>query len=420
MISSCGIDLAKPVNIVNTAEIGKNSLGWETRKMISIDTEDRNPEIFRKHGVFVTPLSRKTVAIVKGKGFEQLGEIDKPALIHETEYALPQYLKKSRGEANFLQYAFNCGLLSHFTGRPKLRPMYSAKGRATFSFKVDGHGPFQVEGAQYELDQSYGDDATFFIVESKYGARTSFNIRQLYYPFRAFLPEVSPREVRNFLFVYDPNKTEYLFWEYAFKDPQDFEQIELVRTERYKVKFRKDPRGLKLYEVKPVQMNAIQANNIYFMMDIPALVFDGIDDPTQIADHLGIARRQGQYYREAMEILGFIKRRGGKSTLTEVGESYLNTAVAQRTKFFISRLVEYPPMAEIIRRILNGEKVDGSARREIIKMIYGGRISGDTISRRADCLRKFFEFIADVMGYCKVERGAISMISVRETLNGYG
>jgi hypothetical protein len=387
--------------------------------MVSIDEEKENPEIFRRRGVFATPLSRTKVAIIRGKGFERLTDTNKSAQIHRTDFGFPDYLRKSHGESNFLQYAFNCDLLSKFTGRPRLRSMYSAKGRAHFAFNVDGYGPFVVEGAQYELDQSYGDEETFFVVEAKYGTPESFNIRQLYYPYRVFLPEVKTRDVRILFFTFQPELSEYRFWEYTFSDPGDYEKIELLRSERYRVEVQQDPKGLGKLEAKPIKMEAIQANNIFFLMDIPSMVFDGIEDTQKIADQLGIVEREGRYYRDAMVILGFIAKRGHKSVLTGLGEEYLSTPVSQRTQFFLNRLIEYPPVAEIIRRILGGEKIDGAKRREIIERMYGSRISGDTIRRRADCLRKFFEFVADVKGYCKVENGVISMINIGETLNGF-
>lgn len=418
VVQGVGLDLSKPINIVSTEDIAKFG-GRETRMMVSIDTESKQPDIFKKHGVFATPLSRTKVAIVRGKGFERIGEFGKPATIHKTDFAFPEYLKKSHGEANFLKYAYNCGLLSHFTKRPTLRPEYSAKARAYFTFRVDGHKPLNVEGAQYELDESYGDESLLYLVESKFTTPKSFNIRQLYYPFRVFAPEVKPREVKNLLFTYEPEEGEYRFWEYTFTDPDDYESISLVRNERFSVEFSKSPIPLRRYEVQPVKMEAIQANNVFFLLDVPFAVADGIDDTHKLANHLGVVNRQGIYYRDAMEILGFLTRHGHHSRLTSVGEEYLNTPVEERTRFFIKRLAEYPPVAEIIKRILSGEKIDSVKRTEIIERIYLNEVSKSTIPRRADCLRKFFEFIADVMGYCKVENGVISLANARETLNGY-
>ena len=54
------------------------------------------------------------------------------------------------------------------------------------------------------------------IFEAKIGKPDSFNIRQLYYPFRTFYGK--KKIIRNFFFYLIPNEKIYLFWEYIF-DP---------------------------------------------------------------------------------------------------------------------------------------------------------------------------------------------------------
>ena len=170
MVRGCGLDLTKPINFVSMQDIGKYS-GWDPRLMISITSEKGQPEIFREHGVFAISLSRTKVAIVRGKGFEQIDETKfKAVQVHKTDFAFPEYLKTSKGEANFLRYAFNSGLLTRFTTRRGLRAEYAAKARTSFTFRVDGLEPLNAEGVQYELDESYGDDEVFYLVESKYGS----------------------------------------------------------------------------------------------------------------------------------------------------------------------------------------------------------------------------------------------------------
>jgi hypothetical protein len=77
VVEICKIDLNQPVNFLATSDIEKYG-GKETRLMTSIGSESRLPDIFKKHGVFVIPLSRSKVAIVKGKGFHSLEEIKSP------------------------------------------------------------------------------------------------------------------------------------------------------------------------------------------------------------------------------------------------------------------------------------------------------------------------------------------------------
>ena len=418
-MKGCGLDLTKPINFVSTADITKFG-GWETRKMVSIGTEAKNPDIFKRHGVFATPVSIRQVAIVKGKGFETLKEFKSPPQVHKTDFSFPEYLTKwkSKSEAPFLTYAFNCGLVSKFTGRPALRTDFSGKARVFFTFRVDGLDPLKVEGAQIEVDSSFSDDEKFYLCESKYEASPSFNIRQLYYPYRHFSDKVKPRKVGNLFFSYEPKTEEYQFWEYTFKDPDDYEQIELVRSGRYRIEFTKDPLPLRKYVVLPVQQEAIQANNVYFLMDVPFLVADGIDDTAKIATHFGVDRRQGQYYGRGTTTLGFVERRGDKFALTNEGERYITLSPDERTRGFISRLVENPPVSEALHRIIAGETL-GLPELMQITAKHDPNIHKSTVKRRAQCLRSYFKLIADVMGYLMISEGSVSLHNPKETLNGY-
>ncbi|MGP8056976.1 MAG: hypothetical protein ACLP9K_05180 [Nitrososphaerales archaeon] len=112
-------------------------------------------------------------------------------------------------------------------------------------------------------------------------------------------------------------------------------------------------------------------------------------------------------------------RRGKhKFALTSTGEEYLKLTIEERTRFFIRRLMENPLVSEALRRILSGDTLTLTELKEITAKA-DPRVHKDTVKRRAECLRSYFRFIAEVMGYCKVENGVISMLSARETLNGY-
>jgi hypothetical protein len=68
------------------------------------------------------------------------------------------------------------------------------------------------------------------IFEAKVGVPTSFNIRQVYYPFRAF---GGKKSIRNFLFYFDKQSKIYQFWEYEFSPRDRFESIKLVQNKQY-------------------------------------------------------------------------------------------------------------------------------------------------------------------------------------------
>lgn len=414
VVQNCHLDLTQPVNYVSTADIEKYGKK-ETRLMTSIETEKRNPEIFKQHGVFVIPLSRKQVVIVRGKGFHQVEDIDSPLQVHKTSLAFPTSLKNSKGEAGFLEYAYYCELIGQFTQRPRLRRGFSTKRRGSFTFRVDANPQFKAEGVQIEVDASFEDEEKYYLAEAKYNVPSSFNIKQLYYPYKIFLPEMKPREVQNIFFAYNAKESTYNLWEYQFGDPDDFEQIELVKSARFRVEYTTKLQPLIDYSVNPVQMGAIQANDVFKLMDLPFVVVDGIDDSHKLAVHYAFDERQSSYYRQGMEALGFISTRGNKYTLTELGNKYVQASVEARTKLFLRRLVEYPPVSEVIHRILSGEVIT-NRELESIASRHDPTIHKSTIERRAECLRTWFKWIADKTGYCEV---TLEGISRKQTLNNF-
>ena len=424
VIRNCNIDLTQPINYVKTSDIAKHG-GKETRLMVSIGTERALPQIFKQHGVFLLPLSRSKVAIVRGKGYHKVEEITSPIQTHSTEFAFPVSLKGSQGEEGYLELAYTTALLGRFTQRPQLRHGFVAKRRVSFSFRVDGLQPLQVEGAQIEVDASFEDSEKYYLTEAKYRTPESFNIRQLYYPYKYYRGTM-PRnlEVKCLFFSYepaeDPMKAEYRFWEYNFKDPEDLEQIELAKSARYNVAFSTKKEPLREFAgIKPVpQMRAIQANDVFKMMDLPLLIVDGVDDAQKLAFQYAFDARQSSYYSDAMRTLGLITKRGTKYALTSEGEKYVNLSIQERTKFFLRKLMEYPPINEIIQRVLIGEVIGERDLNQIAKK-HDPTVSKSTIPRRASSLRSFFRFIADATGYCKVENGKISRVNPRESLNGW-
>jgi hypothetical protein len=417
IVKNASLDLTRPINYLDMGLIRKYG-GKDVRLLTSIPSEEASPTIFRLNGVFVLPLSRRRVVLVKGKGFHHLEELSGSPETFRTEFSFPSSVLHSRGESRYIDYAYSCGLLGKFTERSNLHLGFRGRRLTSFSFMVDGHGPFQVEKAQIEVDSSFEDEQKLILVEGKSRLPSSFNIRQLYYPFRTFYHELLEKEVQCVFFVYDPENKEYCFWRYRFRDPNDYEQIELVRGKSFRIEPIRPEEPLKGYEVEPVKMGAIQANDIFKLMELPFLIADGIDDARKVAVHFRFDRRQSSYYRQGMERLGFVKEKGTKYVLTETGERYVKMPPEQRTKFFLKKLFEYPVVNEVVKMLLVGESVSNSQLNDIVAK-HDPEIAKSTVPRRASTIRRWFKWIEDNTGYCRVDEDAIRPFTSKDTLNGY-
>ena len=378
IVDACNIDLNKPLNYLDMSLIQKYG-GKDVRLLLSIESEERLPKVFKEKGVFVVPVSTKKVAIVRGNGFHNVEEISKIES-HKTSFSFPASVLHSEGESKYIDYAYSCGLISKFTGKSNLHLGFHGKRRTSFSFRVDGNGTLKVEQAQIEVDTSFEDDNDFFLLEGKSKVPRSFNVRQLYYPFKTFEHELERKHIKNIFFAYDHKEMAYCLWQYRFKDPDDYEQIELVKSAKFKIEPTTEVTPLKNYEVSPVKMGAIQANDIFKLMELPFLIHDGVDDARRVAEHFQFAVRQSSDHRQGMERLGFVSERGTRYVLTDVGEDFTKMPVEERTKFFLKKLFEYPPVNEIVRRLLSGESVSNADLDVIVARVI--RIAKSTDSSK--------------------------------------
>lgn len=417
IIRETRLDLARPVNYLDMALVKKYG-GKDVRLLLKIDSEEKSPHILREHGVFFLPVSRKRIVIVKGKGFHRIEDLPKSPEIFRTEFSFPASVLHSTGEARYIDYAYSSGLLGKFTGRSGLHLGFRGRRIASFTFRVDGNGPFSVNGAQIEVDSSFEDNQKLMLVEGKARLPASFNIRQLYYPFKTFYNELKEKQIENIFFVYDPERVEYCFWEYGFKDPDDYEKIELLKGGRFKIEPITLEKPLMGYDVAPVEMGAIQANDIYKLMELPFLIIEGTDDAKRVAMYFQFDVRQSSYYRQGMERLGFIRERGTKYVLTEVGEQYIKMPPEGRTKFFLKKLFEYPMVNEVVKMLLAGEHISNSQLNAIVGK-NDPDISKSTIPRRASTIRNWFKWIADNTGYCRVDDDYIRPFTAKDTLGHY-
>ncbi len=99
---------------------------------------------------------------------------------------------------DFLDNAYNTGLLSDFVEGEKLYQTIRGRERSKpFAFRLTDNDPLiEVKGVQIEVDAGYEGERDVILIEAKIGTRKSFNIRQLYYPYRHFSQIVTTKRIR--------------------------------------------------------------------------------------------------------------------------------------------------------------------------------------------------------------------------------
>jgi len=379
--------------------------------MAKMDTLESLPQIFRLNSLFLLPVSRKEYGIVKGKGYHRPESIDNKPIIHDTSIPFPISASGVESESVYLDYANSCGLLSKLCGTNTL--VQSIRGRRTtpsFNFRVD-NSEIRVNHAQIEVDVGFEGPDQIVLFEAKIGIPSSFNIRQLYYPYRTFY---SKKRVRNFFFCLEPITKEYFFWEYSFNPDDDFESIKLVCFKRYQIKISKVISIKDYQDVIPdkTKFKIPQADDVNKIVEFPLKVFEGYDTAEKISQAYGFVNRQSSYYRHAAEILGLVRIEKNRYTLTDKSWEFLKLPADKKLTYITKLLLEFPIVNEIFIQIsINRNKL--ISRNDIIELLRSrSHLTGNTLSRRAQTIISWFRWIRNNLQLVEVDdNGSIRLAS---------
>lgn len=100
-----------------------------------------------------------------------------------------------------------------------------------FAFNIGPH-VIQVESVQTEVDAGYEGHTQVVLIEAKNSAKRNTIIRQLYYPFRQWQSHTKKIVVTLF---FEKDRDTYSIWNFEFKNAEDYNSIELVKSAKYKI-----------------------------------------------------------------------------------------------------------------------------------------------------------------------------------------
>ena len=304
----------------------------------------------------------------------------------------------------YLDYAFNLGLIHHFAGLEKGSPLFlTIRGReytTHFEFVVGGQ-KVTAESVQIEVDAGYEGASDLILCEAKIGQPTHFNIRQLYYPFRHFSQIAPSKEIRPLLFTYDIHKGTYTFYEFTFTDKKVFNSIKLKLCFSYIIATDTDaPVTLtSLFDPSLETANNIvpQADDFNKIIELVSAVHTGLTTPAQLAEHFTFTERQAHYYREAAEFLGLISRDpDGELSLTNKGTLLANAPPAEQGKILAKLVVNSWLFQELFERARRkGYFTRDDISDLIASVLQGGkpRYSGSTVERRRQTIEAWLKWL---------------------------
>jgi C-terminal AAA-associated domain len=404
------IDISRPLNYITARQIKKIS-NEEPRLMAKMDRLEEVPKIFRDNNLFLLPISRKEYVIAKGKGYHQLETITKPPNVHYAQIPFPKSFADFESEQVYINYAYSTGLIERFAQISLPNPPLQIRvNTPEFDLNVN-YCSIHVNRAQIEIDAITQSLETTIIIEAKIGLPSSFSIRQMYYPFRAFLNK--RKKVRSFFFCIEPKENLYMFWEYTFNPYTSLESISLIDCRQFKIRVSNVPSIKQFTNISTREDLVIpQADDVNKIIQFPLRVYEGYNTSEKMENVFDFTNRQSSYYRHASEILGLVESDDQhRYKLTDKGEQYFKLPAEKRSNFICRLLLEFPIMNEIFLD-LSSDRDKSITKQNIIELLKKkSDLTGSTLERRARTIRSWFRWIRNNLGIVEVDRNGRIRIS---------
>lgn len=207
----------------------------EVRILCKQDSRKDRPQLFVDHDLFILPVKNGFYAIVKGEGYIDIPKIESDPIVYESK--LDFHLDTAvigNSEMQHLDMAYASSIIRTFMEDPSL--VLTIRGRKytpEFSFNVSNQ-TVKVVSVQTEVDSGYEGKNKVVLMEAKSNNTTDTIIRQMYYPFRQWQASTE-KEIYTLFFERNIADDTYNIWQFAFKDPDNYNSIFLQKSARYKL-----------------------------------------------------------------------------------------------------------------------------------------------------------------------------------------
>ena len=214
----------------------------EVRILCKQDTRKSRPEIFKEKDLFILPVHNGQYQIIRGEGYVDIPKMPNTATKYNSKMPFKLDTSKVGGsEMQHLDYAYATSLIRSFTEDESL--VLTIRGRKytpKFSFYVGGHNGHKIEteSVQTEVDAGYEGAKQVVLVEAK-NMKDDIEdenviIRQLYYPYRQW-QQYTDKKVVVLFFGKTPDLGVCALWQFEFTDVNNYNSVELVRSEKFEI-----------------------------------------------------------------------------------------------------------------------------------------------------------------------------------------
>lgn len=393
------------------------SLHLEPRLLTKFDHSFQLPEVMSKESLSILPTSNSTWRIGFYQSFMKLPPQDE-SLENCIKKSLPAWLQSLNtemltGEGAVLNAAGVSGILEDFC-ESEMVSTITGKGRSgNFSFDIeDRFGKkenISVSNSQIEIDGGFEGRKSLHLFEVKKRYATDINMRQLYYPLRAWSGRVK-KPISTIYMTYVGNI--FTLFQYHFSDINNYSSASLIKTKKYLLADEL-PTEKELIEVaeqssaNPTTISLSvpfpQADNVDRLLELLEFLADEPRTVAEIAAEYEFDQRQSDYYFNALKFLGLAQNTENQEgtpqrELTELGQSILAKPYKEKIIGLAKQMTQVSPIANVFISSVKEKKNPSieDAKKELAQSAYGEKLSEVTIARRAQTITSWAKWLHSI------------------------
>lgn len=206
---------------------------FEPRLLCYQTTEKERPLIFKENNLYILPIKNGKYMLTKQNLFFKL-KYDFENIIKIKKDNGSILSKFGESESNIISDLKNSKLFEspkYFNEKIKYVMPIHGRHYCSFEMNIDNVN-INISGVQYELDGSFESENKIMLIECKKSNKKldSFNIRQLYFPFRVIYDLMEKdKDKKEILILYIHNLNNLInIWKFKFNDYKDLNSIECI------------------------------------------------------------------------------------------------------------------------------------------------------------------------------------------------
>lgn len=320
VLSAINSEGAFQITSAELNRISKPLYGPDARNLVKYDHKVSLPPAFRRHNLALLPVGRGDFLIGPYKIYAPLPDKDfvpVRTLEHGDQF---ESLQRISSENDALMVAYYGGAVSRTLSEPVQYTGGGKLGGPAFDMRVGTSQKHRVtqeisvkKGVSIEIDALYEGASLIAAFEAKMKSAVDFNIRQLYYPYRA-LSVNHNKPVRTVFLTY--SNEIFDLREFTFAEPENmssFRQLSRFRFTREKTRVTPEnlqelSKSLSNSEPAPGQYPFPQADSMERVLNLVEMLLENSLTKRQISEAFGFHERQADYYANAAGYLGLATR----------------------------------------------------------------------------------------------------------------